>query len=84
VTNTKTYSSLVIVSSGGQWFEDTSLKGLLRQTADFIDDYNDRPPFGDYSERDHLQNLNTVGSIMTDNPSFVDEAGNRHYFPTIH
>jgi hypothetical protein len=83
VTKT-TYSSLVIVSSGGQSFEDTSLKGLLRQTADFIDDYNNRTPFGDYSELDHLQNINTVGSIMTDRPSYIDEAGNRHYFPTIH
>ena len=76
------YSSLVIVSSGGQGFEDTSLKGLLAQTKEWIDSY----PVGrgDYTASDRWHNRFVLWAIQTNRPSFVDEAGNQYYLPTAH
>jgi hypothetical protein len=79
------YASLLIVSSGGQWFTDTSLNGLLRQTQDFLDGYHRPGTFSDYCQGDHELNVRTVWSIMADEPSSINETGERYYFAeTIH
>jgi hypothetical protein len=82
------YSSLLIVSSGGQYFFDTNVAGLLRQTQEFLDGYH-HPGWGDYTSEDHELNVRTIWSIMADEPEHIDEVGNRHYYggtygPTIH
>jgi hypothetical protein len=83
--HTTTYSSLLIVSDGGQGFEDTSLTGLLRQTKDFLDSYHRPGGFRDYSRIDHWQNCRTVRAIMADAPSHADETTRHYYAPaTIH
>lgn len=81
------YSSLLIISSGGQGFEDTSLAGLLAQTQEGLDSYHRPGTFGDYDRADYELNVRTVWSIMADEPNYIDEkTGERHYFadPTIH
>ena len=80
-----TYSSLLIISSGGQGFDDTTLAGLLRQTQTFLDAYHRRNTWGDYSEFDYEQNVRTIWSIMADEPSHINEkTGDRYYYRDFH
>jgi hypothetical protein len=85
------YSSLLILSGGGQYFFDTTVAGLLRQTQGFLDSYHHPGSWGDYSCEDHELNVRTLWQIMSDEPKHIDEVGNRHYYagdyldsPTIH
>jgi hypothetical protein len=77
-----TYNSLVIVSDGGQGFEDTSLAGLLAQTKAWVSSY----PVGkgNYTAEDRTDNRFVIWAIQRNRPSFIDDAGNHYYHPTIH
>jgi hypothetical protein len=77
-----TYSSLVITSGGGVGFEDKTLKGLLAQTKEWVSSC----PVGrgDYTAEDRWHNRFVLWAIQANRPSFIDDAGNHYYHPTIH